>query len=151
MNFLYRILLASCMLLISSAGIAQFEASAIESQLKIAQFVLQVQPSESDFKEFLPAGCTVDSVIDNATYFKEPTGTRMIAYRNIETRQVVHLECYQPLDVQKELYSYLQDTKGYTYWGSQHMWDFMNTELLSVAGCVGLNNAVTLHISLYGK
>jgi hypothetical protein len=101
-------------------------------RVKMAQLILEKQPKATQIKSLLTEGFTLDSANAVGYYIKCPDNIQMVATLYKDTERTVALWFYEKNEAQKEIYDYAEKALKFVYFGSEHMCDYYNNEVLSL-------------------
>jgi hypothetical protein len=112
----------------------------------MTRLILEKQPKAYEIKSLLPEGFKLDSTNAVGYYIKCPDNIQMVAALYKDTERTVALWFYEKDEAQKEIYEYVEKTLKFVYFGSEHMCDYYNNEVLSLQFCPNMNLGLMVYI-----
>jgi hypothetical protein len=121
-------------------------AQNFDNRVKLAQQILEKQPTSATIKGILTDGYGLDSANATGFYITCPDKIQIVAYLYLGTERTVAVGFYEKNDAKKEIYDFTVNELKYTYIASEHMCDYYTKEKSSILFCPDLDNGLMVYI-----
>ena len=117
-----------------------------DNKFKMAELILEKQPTAKNVKNVLTEGITVDSVTATGYYLKYTDKSSMVAYLYKDTERTVYLSFYEKSDNKKLIYDHVKNDMKFIFVASEHMRDYFNNGKISLQISPGMKEGMLVHI-----
>lgn len=117
-----------------------------EDKVKMAQLIIEIQPTKYNIKNILLEGFVLDSINTTGYFISYSDNIQLIAYLYKDTERIVAVGFYENNDNEKEIYYYVANEMKYLFSASQRMCDYFNNEKLSIHFCPNTNKGLMVYI-----